>query len=411
MTDLETAPMLRIRWTPGVCCAAIVVAAGLFGKPSAAIAQETREAIIAAAQAQKASQLAPYTPNKAEAALEKAFDLLTLPPNGFYPVFGSVYSGGGFTLGGGYRHYVSERSVLSLSGLYSIKNYKLVEARLHRPSSVRQPVEFAAKMGWRDATQIAYHGLGIDSPEDRAEFRMKQGYGGGETIFRPRPWAIFAGALTYEGFTIEEGTGSRPPVQEVHTPATAPGLGANPDYLHLDLSAALDTRPSPGYARRGLLYQLTYRNYNDLDNAFSFDRLDAEIVHHIPIFRENWVISLHGRLESTLGDTDVVPFFLLPSLGSGSTLRGFSSWRFRDKHAVLFSGEYRWTPSRLVMDAALFYDAGTVASEFDRLRLDKMEHDFGFGVRFHTLISTPLRIEVAKSSEGLRLVFAGSAAF
>jgi outer membrane translocation and assembly module TamA len=63
------------------------------------------------------------------------------------------------------------------------------------------------------------------------------------------------------------------------------------------------------------------------------------------------------------------------------------------------------------MDAALFYDAGTVANQFDHLRLDKMEHDFGFGVRFHTLISTPLRIEVAKSSEGLRLVFAGSAAF
>jgi len=102
---------------------------------------------------------------------------------------------------------------------------------------------------------------------------------------------------------------------------------------------------------------------------------------------------------------------LLPSLGSGSTLRGFSSWRFRDRHAVLFSGEYRWIPSRLVMDAALFYDAGTVADRFDSLRLDKMKTDFGFGVRFHSLLATPVRIELAKSSEGLRIVFAGSAAF
>ena len=40
-----------------------------------------------------------------------------------------------------------------------------------------------------------------------------------------------------------------------------------------------------------------------------------------------------------------------------------------------------------------------------------MKSDVGFGVRFHSLVATPLRIELAKGSEGLRLVFAGSAAF
>src|SRR5262245_21489210 len=391
--------------------ATIAIAGAIFGTPSLAVAQETRAATIAAAQAEKAKNLAPYTPGRAEALLERAFNMLALPPNGFYPVFGSVYSGGGFTLGAGYRRFVTVRSVLSFSGLYSLKNYKLFETRLHRPATFQVPVEFTVKAGWRDATQIAFHGLGIDSPEDRTVFRMKQGYGGGEAVYRPRRWTVFAGALTYEGFTIEEGTGSSPSIEEVHTPATAPGLGANPDYLHLDLSAAIDTRPAQDYARHGLLYQLTYRKYNDRDDTYSFDRMDAEIVHHIPILRENWVVSLRGRLDSTLGDDDVVPFFLLPSLGSGITLRGFSSWRFRDRHAVLFSGEYRWIPSRLVMDAALFYDAGTVADRFDALRLDKMKTDFGFGVRFHSPVTTPLRIELAKSTEGLRLVFAGSAAF
>ena len=51
-----------------------------------------------------------------------------------------------------------------------------------------------------------------------------------------------------------------------------------------------------------------------------------------PMLRENWVLSLRGRLQTTLDDTDVVPYFLLPSLGSGSTLRGYNSWRFRDRH-------------------------------------------------------------------------------
>ena len=63
------------------------------------------------------------------------------------------------------------------------------------------------------------------------------------------------------------------------------------------------------------------------------------------------------------------------------------------------------------MDAALFYDTGTMADRFDSLTHRNMKSDFGFGIRFHSLVATPLRIEIAKGSEGLRLVFAGSAAF
>jgi hypothetical protein len=35
----------------------------------------------------------------------------------------------------------------------------------------------------------------------------------------------------------------------------------------------------------------------------------------------------------------------------------------------------------------------------------------GIGVRFHSPLATPLRIELAKGREGMHLVFAGSAAF
>ena len=50
-------------------------------------------------------------------------------------------------------------------------------------------------------------------------------------------------------------------------------------------------------------------------------RIDGEMVQHLPILREIWVISLHGLVQTTLDDDDTVPYFLLPSLGSGSTLR------------------------------------------------------------------------------------------
>ena len=47
-----------------------------------------------------------------------------------------------------------------------------------------------------------------------------------------------------------------------------------------------------------------------------------------------------------LNDNGLIPYFMLPSLGSGSTLRGYSSYRFRDRHSMLMNAEFRWIPAR-----------------------------------------------------------------
>jgi hypothetical protein len=374
-------------------------------------AQETREESIAAQQAAKAAQLEPYTPNKAEQILAQLQDTLILQPGGFYPFFGSVYSGGGFTLGAGYRRYIGDQLNWNISGLYSAKNYKLIELALHSPRPLTGHFDFNLALGWRDATQVGFYGLGIDTPPDRSTYRMQQGYLGGEVSVRPLPWSRIRGGLVYEAYTLADGGGNVPDVDQMFTAETAPGLGASPDYVHLTAAAAIDTRLSPEYARRGGLYEVAYHLYDDRDDTYSFDRLDAEVVQHIPILRETWVISLRGRLQTTLDDEDVVPYFLLPSLGSGSTLRGYSSWRFRDRHSLLFSAEWRWMVNRMAMDAALFFDTGTVADRRDALSLGRMQSDVGIGVRFHSPLVTPLRIELARGDEGLKLVFGASAAF
>jgi len=227
---------------------------------------------------------------------------------------------------------------------------------------------------------------------------------------RAAKYAVFGAGVTYEDYTLEPST-ELPSIEEAFTPDTAPGLGANPKYLHTEASAGMDWRPAPGYARRGGLYQVTYNNYADRDKTYSFDRMDGEVVQHIPILRENWVISLHGRVQTTLDDNDNVPYFLMPSLGSGSTLRAYPSWRFRDRHSLLMSGEFRWIPNRLAVDMALFYDAGKVAHDWDQLSLRGLKDDFGIGIRFHSPAATPLRIDLAKGKEGFNIVFGGSAAF
>jgi hypothetical protein len=374
-------------------------------------AQESRAALIAAEQARKAAELKPREPSAAErwaVALRREF---LLNPSGFYPYFASVYSGGGFTLGGGYRQFFGDNTHWDVKGLYSLKGYKLVELSTDSWGHAKGRVDVHGRLGWRDATQVAFYGLGMESPQEGSNFRMKQLYFGGDVQARPGGYTVFDAGVAYEDYTLEEGTGSTPSIEDMFTPETAPGLGDNPEYLHTMASGAIDWRPAAGYARRGGLYRIAYHNYADRDEVYSFDRVDGEIVQHIPILRENWVVSLHGLVQTTLDDDDRVPYFLLPSLGSGSTLRAYPSWRYRDRHSLLLTGEFRWIPNRLGLDMALFYDMGKVTSRWDELSLDGLKSDVGIGIRFHSPIATPLRIELAYGREGMHLVFAGSAAF
>jgi hemolysin activation/secretion protein len=106
-----------------------------------------------------------------------------------------------------------------------------------------------------------------------------------------------------------------------------------------------------------------------------------------------------------------VPYFLLPSLGSGRTLRAYSTGRFRDRHSILTSAELRWIPSRLALDMAIFYDAGKVTRRREDLDFNRLESNWGIGARFHGPTTTVLRIEAARGSDGWHLVIATSAAF
>ncbi len=373
-------------------------------------AQDTRADTIAKEQAEKAKTLQPYEPTKAERIALRAKHALADTPSGLYPAFGSVYAGGGLALGAGYRDFIGDRTFWDVKGLLSIRTYRLFELSVESPGHSQDRIDLYARGGWRDATNVAFHGIGPDTVKAHANFRMKEAYATAGFNTRPVRWTVLGGAFAYEDYTIDDGR-SGSSVPERFTPQSAPGLGANPAYLHTSASAGIDWRPTAGYARRGGLYQLTYHNFSDRDSTYSFDRLDADLVQHIPILRENWVLSFRGQVRTTIDDSDTVPYFMLPALGSGSTLRGYSSWRFRDRHSLLVSAEWRWIPNALGFDMALFYDAGKVTSVRSDLDFDGLRSDVGIGARFHSPSATPFRIELARSSEGMRIVFAGSAAF
>jgi hypothetical protein len=252
----------------------------------------------------------------------------------------------------------------------------------------------------------------MDSPPELdTAFRMQQAYVGASATLRPSRFLRFTADAAYEDYQIQDPTGGQTAVDDVFTPETAPALDSDPAYIRTSASAAFDTRPGIDYARRGGLYQVGLHRYTDTDDVHTFTRLDTDLVQHFPILRETWVVSVRGRLQSVMDEADDVPFFLLPSLGSGSTLRAYGSWRFRDRHAALFSGEWRWIVSRMALDMAVFYDTGAVAPRVKAIAWDQFASDVGIGLRFHGPTRTPLRVELAHGREGWHLVFAASGAF
>ena len=412
MTRRLAWPWPRDEWTrrhsARASASAACLASLLLGADPVA-AQASRADAIAEAQAAKAKVVAPYEPTTVEKLIDHAEDILLDPPM-VYPWFGSILPGGLFAAGVGVHKPFSDSGRLAAHAGWSLRNYKTIAGRATLPSLARGRIEPTVEASWTDAPAVAVYALGATgSPDSRAEFGFKPRRVGGQLrgVFGR---AEAGGGLELLHVATTAGRGDRAAASSF-TQAALPGLGVSPTYLHGRVFAGFDWRDAPGYTRRGGAYRIELQDYRQHDDGpFSFRRLDAQVDQAVPILRANWVLAFHGEVATTYTrGHETVPFFLMPDLG-GHLLRGFPAWRFRDRHRILVSGEYRWTPSQFV-DMAVFYDAGKVTAARRDLNLSGLRRSYGIGIRFHAPAATVLRAELARTDEGFGLVLAFSPAF
>jgi hypothetical protein len=374
----------------------------------------SRQALIEQEQTEKQKQLKPYTRNKAERVFERVDAVIAGGTLKWHPFFENAYSGGGFALGLGRASYVSPYNYIDARASYSIRGYKLAEVEFIAPRIFNRRGHLSLLGGWREATQVAFYGLGPNSSKtDRTNYLFQQPYASAlATVFPARKVFMLGGGAELTQWAQKSGKGAFPSVETRYTPQTLPGLGADITYLHTQGTVAIDTRASPGYARRGAFLGATLHDYRDSDKDFGFRLAEYEAIAHLPILRETWVLSFHGRVQSAFDKGgQQTPFFMLPSVGGGSSLRAFSSWRFRDQNSLLLQAEWRIMVNRY-LDMAFFYDTGKVAARRADLDFEDLKHDYGFGLRFHGPLATPLRVEISRSRESnLTLTFASSASF
>src|SRR5262245_33519091 len=112
----------------------------------------SRTAIIEQSQSEKAADLHPFTPSRAEQIIENVEQAMLTDSIRLHPYFESAYAGGGFTIGLGYRRHVSSYNLVDVRGSLTLKGYKRVEAAFMAPRLFDRRGSLTLIGGWRDAT-------------------------------------------------------------------------------------------------------------------------------------------------------------------------------------------------------------------------------------------------------------------
>ena len=399
-TATQTSTAGSFRRTHSIVASGVAAVAVVFSMSSPGFAQETREGRLAAERAAKAQTLRPYEPSPLERRLERVDGLMSTE-RPVYAFMGSVFEGGGFALGPGYRARLGDSGTFNAHAAWSIRNFKEADAELRKPLGGNGRVRVALRTNWLDAPGVAFYGVGSDSrKEDRTGFLYRSMTVGGSAMFQATKRISVGTSIDAIGFETE-------PVGNYF--AQDP---ISPNYRKTSVFAAYDSRTAPQYSRRGGLYRVEWSDYRQTNTgSHSFSRMDAEVQQFVPLLRENWVLAFRALASTTDADSGSdVPYFMMPELGGSHMLRGYSSWRFRDRNRMLMTAEYRWTAGPFV-DMALFFDAGKVAARRADLNFDKLNTSHGIGMSFHTANSTIMRVEFARSREGQSLLLSFSPSF
>ena len=336
---------------------------------------------------------------------------------GFYPKVGGMISGAGWiSAGPGYRAKLfGGRADADVHTTLSWRSYLKADASLEFPLLADGRLAAGTEALWQDSTQVNYFGLGPDSSEAlSSQYRLTTMNVVAYARYRPERWLAFS---TSGGWldrpSVTSATGWFKPddldAQTTFRDDPAMTLVDQPHFVHGDAAMTVDTRDFSDHPTRGGLYRASVAAYWADVHRYSFRRYEVEGLHALALFDRAWILLLRGwGVFSDTGETEEVPFYLMPSLGGSNTLRGYSNYRFHDRHLVFASTESRW-PLFPHVDVAAFVDTGTVAARVEDLGLDKWV--YGFGVRLHSHTSTTARVDVAHTDEGWKVLFRSSDPF
>jgi hypothetical protein len=258
---------------------------------------------------------------------------------------------------------------------------------------------------YRDYPREDFYGVGFDSLRaNHTGYRLQDGLYLGIVRFRVGHLSLM-GRVGLLKTDILPGTEAVLPDTDVlFDETTAPGLFRSPDIAQAAGAAWFEFRDVPGNPHKGVSLGISYSRFDDRNgNAFQFNRALVDAREYIRLGSNRHVIAL--RQVTSLDQPDSgsrVPFYLQPTLGGSTFLRGFNSFRFRDNKLLAFVGEYRFEVVPKV-ELALLYETAKVFPTMDEFDLSNLRQSYGAGIRLKSPRKVHVRLDVLRSSESTRV--------
>jgi outer membrane protein assembly factor BamA len=376
---------------------------------------ESRAEQIQAARKAKSQVLTPEMAPGAERLLiaireRRILEKIQYGWHGLRPRIGGLATSSGMAFGAEYRNdeLADGELIFRTSGRLSFRTYEHYDVELAAPHLAGGHVFTDLIAVHRNYPQVQYYGPGPDSRQTgRSNYRLEDTlYEGafGVRPVRPLRMGVSAGFLQ-----VNVGPGTRrewASTEQIYSPALAPGIDRQTDFMRGAAFLQLDYRDIPGGPRRGGNYiaQFTYNKDTDL-KQHTFRRLDIELQQYIPFFNDRRVIALRAKTALSYANSgQIVPFYMQPSLGGSDDLRGFRPFRFYDDNMVVYNAEYRYEVFS-GLDMAVFGDLGKVFHDRGQLNFRDLEAAYGIGMRFNARNAVFMRIDAGFSHEGFQVWF------
>ena len=312
---------------------------------------QTRAEILRNEREAKRGELDPYEISSAEARLLR-IQKLNFPRNifvrgwnQFRPLIGGMPSGSGFVIGPGFINGLDRENFdFEANARVSTRGFTTFDTQVNFPT-VRSgsPVLAYARAEARNLTELRFFGLGPDSlASNRLTYELQdRTFETGLRAQLGRFVEVFGrgGILAAE---VRGGTGDDP-IFDVFPPEVVPGFGGKTNYVVYGGDVTVDLRDE-GFPPVGAVFKVEAHRYEDTTtDQFDFDHVVGEVQGHIPLGYRNRRLALRVRSAHSIGrDGGEVPFYLMETIGGGSTLRGFDEYRFRESRNLLINAEYRW---------------------------------------------------------------------
>jgi hypothetical protein len=317
----------------------------------------------------------------------------------------TIIDGSGIAGGIAYRHGLDEdRAAFDMMGMLSINTYYLVTAGISyaRPSNRR--LLFHAALRHESFPQEDFYGFGRGSSDNDHTVYWRQAFDAvGGVTFSPASTVHVTGTAGVLDVRMLSGRdGDKPSPEERFSPADVPGLapGIWSNYLHAGAGIDVDRTDDVMFPKGGR-YRGSFTRYRGIGGANGlFSRVDIDVRQYWAVpHTDNQVLAARMLIGSVSSqDAAAVPFYFLPRLGGGTTLRGYDTSRLTDRDALAVNVEYRVRLHRLQVLGLV--DLGDVAPTFGNLRPSKFHTATGAGVRFQAGGTFLPGVDIAHGSEG-----------